>query len=548
MQFKGFSESLGMYRKQSKAVLALVLYCGVLAGCDWVTVANFAPDGSPPDYFSSGSSVLSGDGRYLAFSSGASNLVPGDVNTHDDVFVRDMATGTIERVSVAPDGTDGNQGSNTPSISSDGRYVVFMSYASNLVLGDTNGQRDIFMRDMIKNVTTRISVATDGTESDGLSSSFSDVISADGRYVVFSSSASNLVADPPTYCYFDSDIGKDVCEIGTYLHDTQTGSTSRVNVASDGTLSNRQSFVPSISDDGNHVVFTSRATNLVPGTTAVVMNVYLRDLQAGTTSLASVSHDGSPSVSEVTGGATISADGRYVAFTTRGALVPEDTNNLFDVFLRDTHLGTTSRVSVASDGSEGNGSSSRPVISADGRFVAFDSFASNLVQGDDNGAKEPFLHDTLTERTTALVRSANGELGDSGGGGAAFSGDGRYASFTSISENLIDGAGGSVAGVFVTIVQPVGVHAVSPAVLPKGSVTQVEVTGAGFEAGNTTVLVSNGEVTNVVVLAEDRLLADVQVPADAKSGPQNVVVAKGGGGAGPFTGSSRDCDSCVSFF
>jgi len=225
----------------------------------------------------------------------------------------------VQRVSVASDGTQGNDNSWDPSISADGRYVAFFSHASNLVPGDTNGKADVFVHDRVTGQTTRVSVASDGTEGNGYS--WFPSISADGRYVAFESIASNLVPG-------DTNGVSDV-----FVHDRLTGQTTRVSVASDGTQGHSASDHPSISADGRYVAFESFASNLVPG----------------------------------------------------------DTNGKRDVFVHDRLTGQTARVSVASDGTQGNGDSIYPSISADGRYVAFVSGASNLVPGDANGNIDVFI-------------------------------------------------------------------------------------------------------------------------------------------------------------
>src|SRR5262249_22098526 len=137
--------------------------------------------------------TISANGRYVTFDSLASNLVSGDTNGKYDVFVHDMLTGSTSRISVASDGTEGNNDSDTPSINADGRYVEFASRASNIVSNDSNGVDDLFVHDMLTGSTTRVSVASDGTEANDYSATQTS-ISSDGRYVTFKSLASNLVS------------------------------------------------------------------------------------------------------------------------------------------------------------------------------------------------------------------------------------------------------------------------------------------------------------------------------------------------------------------
>jgi Tol biopolymer transport system component len=283
----------------------------------------------------------------------------------------------VQRVSVASDGAQGNGDSFDNSISADGRYIAFASRASNLVAGDTNGKQDIFVHDRLTGQTTRVSVASDGAQGNG--DSGQPVISADGRFVAFYSSASNLVPG-------DTNGVEDV-----FVHDRLTGQTTRVSVASDGAQGNGPSWGPSISADGRFVAFESRASNLVPGDTNGTTDVFVHDRHTGQTMRVSVASDGREGNS-YSWLARISADGRFVVFTSDASnLVAGDTNGTWDVFVHDRLTGQTTMVSVASDGTPGNGRSIGVSISGDGRFVAFMSEASNLVAGDTNGTWDVFV-------------------------------------------------------------------------------------------------------------------------------------------------------------
>jgi Tol biopolymer transport system component len=209
----------------------------------------------------------SSDGNHVAFESQADNLVAGDGNGTADVFVHDRQTGTTTRVSLHTDGTEGNGESHSPSISGDGRYIAFESFADNLVAGDGNSFWDIFVHDLQTGITTRVSLHTDGTEGDG--PSFDPSISSDGRYVAFESFATNLVAD-------DNNGSADV-----FVHDRQTGATTRVSVDLAGVEGNGNSNNPSISADGKSVTFQSDADNLVAGDTNIAPDIFVDDLQAG---------------------------------------------------------------------------------------------------------------------------------------------------------------------------------------------------------------------------------------------------------------------------
>jgi Tol biopolymer transport system component len=331
---------------------------------------------------------ISADGRYVAFASIAVNLVSGDTNGVQDIFVHDRQTGQTTRVSVASGGAQANGPSFDPSISADGRYVAFASLATNLVSGDTNNEQDIFVHDRQTGQTTRVSVATGGGQANLASSDPS--ISADGRYVAFESIASNLVSG-------DTNNTGDI-----FVHDRQTGATTRVSIGPGGTQANRGSLAPSISADGRYVAFHSSATNLVSGVTNGTTHIFVHDRQTGATTRVSVASDGTEGNS-VSIKPSISADGRYVAFQSIATnLVSGDTNGTQDIFVHDRQTGQTTRVSVASDGTEGNSGSNDPSISANGRYVAFQSQANNLVSGDTGFITDIFIHDRQTGVTTRV--------------------------------------------------------------------------------------------------------------------------------------------------
>ncbi|MCC6578802.1 MAG: PD40 domain-containing protein, partial [Phycisphaeraceae bacterium] len=270
----------------------------------------------------------------------------------------------------ASDGTTGNGPSYNGQISGDGHSAGFFSYSSNLVPGDTNDAIDVFVRDFVTHQTIRVSVASDGTQANGISAS--GPLNYDGRFVTFISLATNLVPND-TNGVFD-----------VFVYDRQTGQTQRVSVASDGTQANGGSVVSSISADGRFVVFSSAADNLVPNDTNGAKDLFVYDRTTGITQRVNVATDGTQGNAN-SYKAEISADGRYVAFIS-GAdnLVPGDTNHVADAFVHDLVTGQTRRVSMASDGSQADGDSTYVSISADGRIVVFSSFANNLVPGDED--------------------------------------------------------------------------------------------------------------------------------------------------------------------
>jgi Tol biopolymer transport system component len=317
-----------------------------------------------PGNSTSQQAAVSGDGRYVAFSSFASNLVPGDTNQRPDVFLKDLQTGSIERVSVASDGSQGNDGSFAPAISADGRYVAFVSMASNFYSGDSPESWDIFVHDRQTGQT--VHVGSGGNFDEGPS------ISGDGRYVAFASNGTIVV------------------------YDGQTGQSRIASVANDGTPGNGASDYPSISADGRYVAFSSVAMNLVSGDTNGVRDVFVRDLLLGTTTRASIATDGTQSNGEVPDMERpgISGDGRFITFTSAASnLVQGDMNGVLDTFIHDMTTGQTRRVSLSSAGIEANGASGDNVlvsVSSNGNYVVFTSVASNLVPEDTNGFMDVF--------------------------------------------------------------------------------------------------------------------------------------------------------------
>lgn len=381
--------------------------------------------------------VVSPNGRYVVFSSQATNLVSGDSNGWNDLFIRDRQAGTTKRVSLTTSGGQANGRSDDPSMSANARYIAFDSGASNLVPGLVVPSGDVFVRDRTANTTQLISVATTG--SDGNNTSLLPSISSDGRYVAFESRASNLIAS-------DTNGNGDI-----FVRDRQAGTTQLVSVGPGGIQGNNYSADPSISGTGRYVAFESQAFNLVAGGTTKY-HVFVRDRQAGTTQL----------VSRGTGGAegnntslnpAISANGRYVAFESVATnLVAGDTNLRSDIFLRDLQTGTTSRISVGPGGVQANEGSFHPAFSPDNRYVAFDSAASNLVTGDTNARIDVFVRDLQTG-TTRLASRGIGNVPASGSEPSVATGA-SVITFHTAGSNLVAGDTNSAEDVFARIITP----------------------------------------------------------------------------------------------
>ena len=452
--------------------LGLVFYMqlGKTANSQTTELVSVSSSGAQADG-NSEHSAISASGRFVAFDSAAINLVPSDMNERVDIFVRDRENSSTTRMSVTLGGVEANNLSQHPSISANGRFVTFDSAASNLVSGDTNNRYDIFVRDRDLDtdgifdesdaVTTfRASVSTGGGQADR--SSFWPSISGDGQYVAFASASTNLVPD-------DTGGFSDIFVRGLFA-----GGTRRVSIVTLSTTpptfgdgGNESSYFASVSGDGRHVAFVSRASNLDPrdGTPYASgggQDAYVHDRDvdedgifdepetaAISTTLVSVSSLGVKGNGDVER-VSISADGRFVAFdSTSTDLVPGPSPQFTQVYVHDRDADSdgvmdedgaiaTVRVSNSLIGEPGNGASFAPSISADGRYVAFISAAENLVPGDDNGFNDIFVHDRTTGQITRVSKSSSGEQGDDNSQGLPrISGNGRYVAFESAAKNLV---------------------------------------------------------------------------------------------------------------
>jgi len=358
---------------------------------------------------------ISADGRYVTFDSPANNLVIGDTNNAVDIFVHDLYTKQTARVSISSQGEQAVYDSFVPNISADGRYVVFHSWADNLIKGDTNALPDVFVHDRRTKQTTRVNLNSKGEQAvGGFIDEYGESISADGRYVVFESFADNLVNN-------DTNESRDI-----FVHDRQTKQTTRVNVSSKSEQAIGASSFPAtfnITPDGRFVVFDSEANNLVANDTNAQVDIFVRDLTTHTTTRVSV---GSNNIQGTDGGfhPKISADGRFVIFASYSAFVSNDTNGDIDIYLHDRVSHRTSLLSVDLNGQAGGAGNyffSTSDISADGRYIAFESFGNNLVTGDTNSNPDIFVRDrklittnstdlqiVATQKPSTLVRNSQG--------------------------------------------------------------------------------------------------------------------------------------------
>ncbi len=413
------------------------------------TVGDPPPDPDPYDgYCQSDWPSISGDGQVVAFASIAINLVMDDTNTKEfteypngwvctwgyDIFVRDRLRHRTERVSVSSTGEQGELGNSSvyPVLSSDGRYVVFIASFSNLVPDDTNEKNDVFIHDRLNHRTRLVSTAADGTQgNDHCHWAYYETppaVSRDGRFVAFCSRSSNLVGD-------DTNHAADV-----FVKDMRTGQIERVNVATDGTQANGESWGVDMTPDGRYVVFVSRASNQVPEDTNYRSDVFVRDRVSGTTERVSIATDGSQANGDSCRkrryyGSTynhwpahISDDGRFVVFDSKASnLVTGDTNGKFDVFVHDRLLGRTERVSLESSGEEMETDCYHPDISGNGRIVAF-------VVG---WAADVYVRDTILKTTEIVSSCPCGYRGNLSSEYPAVNYDGSAIAFHSHASNLL---------------------------------------------------------------------------------------------------------------
>jgi Tol biopolymer transport system component len=414
-----------------------------------------AESGAPPAY--GGEAELSGDGRFVVFNSIAGNLVPGDTNGKRDVFVHDRETGEVSPVSVGVGGAPADGESPLGSISEDGNIIAYHSFAGNLVTGDQNGNGDVFVLDRRTHLTTRVSIKTvtgeegicDVPPIGGLDcTSYDPHLSYDGSLVVFGSTFSNLV---PGDANGQTDI---------FVHDRSTKLTERVSVGLAGLESDGFSGNPGISADGRYVVFESKATTLagVGQDTNGFSDIFVHDRTTGQTTRVSVGAGGVQG-NDHSFTPSISRDGRIVAFWSLASnLVINDSNGVADVFVVDWQSPSPilRRVSVDQNGVEGNGESRVPMLSRDGRFVVYESDASNLIGAgqDTNGHPDIFVVDTQPGAVNPVRRvSVDGDGAEAVGGAsffAAISADGRFVSYTSFATNLASNDLNGVGDVFVS--------------------------------------------------------------------------------------------------
>jgi Tol biopolymer transport system component len=451
-----------------------------------------APDPAVPGFTAGGGSAVRGqcfsaDGRFLVFTSSAADLAPADHNGVEDIFVRDLHAGTTHLVSVSQAGTrSGNGASHSPILSADGRWVAFVSLASDLVNDDANGLSDVFLHDLETGATRLVSRNHEGTASAN-GSSHAPALSADGRRLAFASRATDLLPpELPDHNGARSDV---------FVFDRETGATQLVSIGADGTgTGNDDSVEPILSPDGRYVLFRTRASSLVsppplPRTVYPDTLACVRDLETQTTTLVTdpsgvpvvvsaaepqplaVSANGSTfavaarqllqpfsgtvvyrfpaewvAEASLATYPQLSGDGSLLVFSARPPTGPAPRQ----VLVQHLADGTTNLVSVSRDGeTPGNGSSYQAVVSADGRYVVFKSLATDLVPFDDNGYGDLFVRDMVANRTMLLSARPTGATPNHGSLSPVLAPDGRTVAFLSWATDLTPGDRNRAADVFV---------------------------------------------------------------------------------------------------
>ena len=424
-------------RRAAPALLGLIALAVPLVGAPWsgasttsiTTQINSTPGSAKARTSFSYRPWISGDGRYVAFDSDSASLVAGDTNRVRDVFIYDRDNGTVERVSVGPGARQANGDSQRPTLSSDGRFVAFWSAADNLVETDTNNETDCFIHDRRTHGTFRVDRGPDDEQADGECAR--PVISGDGKLVAFESAATNLEKPGVLGKSTDTNKSRDI-----FLRDIDAGTTTRISVTSEGKQGTGESVRPAISSDGRYVAFQSDAP-LQQDDTNKKTDVYLHDRVSGETTRVSIG----PGGVEGGGGSfspTMSADGRLISYWSNASnLVAGDTNKAGDVFVFDRSDGSTVRISVGDGEVQGDGMSSDPSMSPDGRHVAFWSGAANLVPDDTNDKRDIFLADRETGTVTRVSVADDGTQGDGDSFSPNVGAGGGLVAFDSTARTLV---------------------------------------------------------------------------------------------------------------
>jgi Tol biopolymer transport system component len=396
-----------------------------------VSVSRLGVEGNRDSF----SPSISADGRFVVFLSSADNLVDEDTNGYRDVFIFDREAGDVMRISVGYNGAEANGDSSDAHISNDGRFVAFVSEATNLVKDDDNGFADVFLYERTQGTIRLVSKTQDGVQGDNRS--LQPSISAEGRFIAFVSLSETLGAD-------DENDASDI-----FIYDATDDSLDLVSVASDDRQAQDTSKYPSISSDGRYVVYQSKASNLAAGDHNNMYDIFVRDRQEGTTELISRGLQGNSGNME-SQRPSISDDGRFIAFESWASdLIDGDANYQSDIFVFDRSVGEMELISVSSQGSQADHVNGGAVISGDGRYVAFSSMAGNLVPNDANRSFDVYVRDRESAQTHLVSMNLNGSAGNGTSISPALTAAGSNIVFDSLATDLVADDGNEHIDVFV---------------------------------------------------------------------------------------------------
>lgn len=524
---------------KARLVFLFLISSVILSGCNWLARVNVSATGGQADAAAS-RPYISGDGRYIFFSSAASNLLPDtDTNHATDIFRKELATNTLEIVSRAHDGsllTEGGWGSSALSASKDGRYVTFIT-SSDAVLPTPLGEGGkLVMRDIASGANTVINLTPDGDLSDG--SLRSAVVSDDGNFVFFMCSS----------CDVAPNVGKGIWHV--YLRDVQAGTTELISKAPNDVagydFSGTWSYeYLTMTGDARFLVFKSSSYNLVPADYNHVSDYFVHDRLTGTTTLETVATDGTQS-DQWSYYATISEDGRYLLFeSASGTLVPGDDNGEMDIFLRDRLLGTTTLIERIDDAP---GSHYYSSISADGRYVAYTVGGNPFPKDGEMSGARLFVYDRQTGFHQPVDRRRPDVAQFQSGGSVAtrISDDNRYIIWLDSAHDIVLQDNNVARDIFVRALTEIRFDSISPSHVPAGATTNVTFSGFNFKQGATPGISGPGlTISNVQHIDETTITMDLTITADTSSGARTSFVWLYGTGASAGSGAGGNCVNCL---
>jgi hypothetical protein len=539
-----------LHRRRLTLVVAM---SGVLllSSCNLVGRMSVPLGGSPlappPSTAPSGSPAVSADGGVTSWVSSASDLVAGDTNGVADVFVRTSSTGVVRRASLTSAGGQSSGAASAPALSGTGRYVAFVSSASDLVAGDTNGVADVFVRDLVGGTTARVSLTSAGGQSAGAASD--PAISSDGRYVAFVSSASDLVAG-------DTNGVADV-----FVRDVVGGTTTRVSVTAAGGQVNGASATPSISPSGEWVAFASTATNVVSGDSNGVSDVFVARRTGGTVRRASApdaitkpfqqSNGAStkPQVTDSVSGFTGGGD-PVVAYESQATnLAGTDGNGAgSDVFVTTYVLGGVAAFTGRmSPGALGGREAGIGVVEGGPGFVVTYVRSGSPAGGDIVSVERDSPISTAGVAPVVVSMNLDNLPANGPSDEPALSRDGRFVAFSSTAGDLAGGTSGSSVGdVFLTRARSTGISSIEPARVGLQETRDLTVRGRGFEPGSTVWFDKDVVVNSVTFVSSSELLINVTAEtATPGDGFRDVIVVTSGAGGSSSGESWVTCEECV---